>query len=72
MRITMLPVRRTALGLRARTPRACAAARARRDARGARRRRRPVISDAWVRQVPPAARMTAGYLRSTTRARSRS
>jgi periplasmic copper chaperone A len=22
----------------------------------------PVISDAWVRQVPPAARMTAGYL----------
>lgn len=23
----------------------------------------PVISGAWVRQVPPAARMTAGYLR---------
>ncbi|MGD9387108.1 MAG: copper chaperone PCu(A)C [Gammaproteobacteria bacterium] len=22
----------------------------------------PVVSDAWVRQVPPAARMTAGYL----------
>lgn len=22
-----------------------------------------VVSDAWVRQVPPAARMTAGYLR---------
>lgn len=23
----------------------------------------PTITDAWVRQVPPAARMTAGYLR---------
>lgn len=23
----------------------------------------PTISDAWIRQVPPAARMTAGYLR---------
>lgn len=23
----------------------------------------PIISDAWIRQVPPAARMTAAYLR---------
>jgi periplasmic copper chaperone A len=23
----------------------------------------PTITDAWIRQVPPAARMTAGYLR---------
>ncbi|HKK02499.1 MAG TPA: copper chaperone PCu(A)C [Gammaproteobacteria bacterium] len=24
---------------------------------------RPAVTDAWVRRVPPAARMTAGYLR---------